>query len=143
MDIWMGMDVVPMEYGIFPQKLHFRMWLFQFLNDISFGWDYVLWRIVTMMSWIDIWTSLRIYSLSLDQFKWSCWGFLSLWSLFTMIWILMSKKDISVYHRKQCYASLDMRSEILLMYFECHNCGTFEDLELPKYIESNDFTIFA
>ena len=32
MDIWRSMDMVPVEYGIFPQKSHLKMWFFKFIT---------------------------------------------------------------------------------------------------------------
>ena len=40
--VWKNMDVVPVEYGIFPQNFHFTMWFFQFITSIKFKWDYML-----------------------------------------------------------------------------------------------------
>ena len=37
-DIWMRMDVVPVEYGNFAQTFHFIMWFFQFITRITFNW---------------------------------------------------------------------------------------------------------
>ena len=43
------------------QMFHLMIWFFQFINEITFRWDYLLWKIVFMLYWIDIWTKLRNY----------------------------------------------------------------------------------
>ena len=35
-EIWMRVDVVPVEYGRFAQTFHLTMWLFQFITGINF-----------------------------------------------------------------------------------------------------------
>ena len=42
-DIWISMDVVPVEYGEFAKKFHLKMCLFQFITGINFNLDCVLW----------------------------------------------------------------------------------------------------
>ena len=71
-DIWTRMDVVPVEYGTFAQTFHFTMWFSQFLTGIIFKWNYVLWRIIALLVWIDLWTKLRIFKVLPDPFRWSC-----------------------------------------------------------------------
>ena len=66
------MDVVPVEYGKFSQTCHLTMWLFQFINGITFKWKYVIWRSIDMLVWIGIWTKLIIYIVPLDTVRWSC-----------------------------------------------------------------------
>ena len=39
-DIWIRMDVVPVDYGIFAQTFNLKMWFFQFITGITFMWDY-------------------------------------------------------------------------------------------------------
>ena len=53
-DIWTSMDVVPVEYGTFAQKFHLAMWLFQFINVITFKWDHVIWNSIARLVWIGI-----------------------------------------------------------------------------------------
>ena len=60
-DIWTRMDVVPVEYGTFAQTFHLMMRFFQFINGITFMWDYVIRRSVAFLVWIDLLTQLRIY----------------------------------------------------------------------------------
>ena len=48
LDIWMRMDVVPVEYGTFAHKFHFKIWSFQFITGINFKWDYVIGHSVTL-----------------------------------------------------------------------------------------------
>ena len=38
-DIWAGMDAVPVEYETFAQASPLDMWLFQFITGITFNWD--------------------------------------------------------------------------------------------------------
>ena len=98
--IWKNMDVVTVEYGIFTHTFHLKIWLFRFITGITFRWDCVLWHIVIIMVWIILWNKLRIYRVPPDPFKCSCWGFVSLWQSFMMIWMLLSNKYYSVSHRK-------------------------------------------
>ena len=35
-DIWMRMDMVPVEHGKFAQTFHLKMWFFQFITGITF-----------------------------------------------------------------------------------------------------------
>ena len=35
-DIWMRMDVVPVEYRTFAHIFHLTMWFFQFITEINF-----------------------------------------------------------------------------------------------------------
>ena len=65
-NIWMKMDVVPVEYGIFAQVFHLKTWFFQFNNGITFKWDYLMQRIIDLISWICPWTNLRIYRVPPD-----------------------------------------------------------------------------
>ena len=48
MDIWMRMDVVQLDYGIFAQTFHLTIWFFHFITGITFKWDYVLWHIIAL-----------------------------------------------------------------------------------------------
>ena len=59
--IWTSMDMVPVEYGIFYQRFHFKFFLFQFITVLTFRLDYVMWPIVDILPWICIWSKLRIY----------------------------------------------------------------------------------
>ena len=74
-DIWTGMDVVPVEYGTFTHTFHLTMWLFQFITGMNFKWDYVPCRIIAILVWIGLWTKLRIYRVPPDPFIWSFQGF--------------------------------------------------------------------
>ena len=93
-DIFMRMDVVPMEYGILTQIFHLAMWLFQFITRITFNCYYALWCIIDLLVWIGIWTKLRIYKVPSYPFRWSCRSFGSLWRPFTIIWMLGSSKNL-------------------------------------------------
>ena len=70
--IWNRMDVVPVEYGTFAQTFHLTMWFFQFINGLTFKWDYVIWRSISLLVWIGIWTRLKIYRVPPDPVRWSC-----------------------------------------------------------------------
>ena len=87
-DIWMSMDVVPVEYGTFAHKFHLTMWFFQFFTGITFKWDYMIWRIIDMLLWISLWTKLIIYRVPLDPIRWYCRGFGFLWRAFMLKWML-------------------------------------------------------
>ena len=74
-DIWMRMDVFPVQYETFDQTFHLMMWFFQFIIGITLNLDYVLWHIIALLVWIGIWTKLRIYRVPTDPVRWSCRGF--------------------------------------------------------------------
>ena len=86
--IWTRMGVVPVEYGTFAQTFHLTMWLFQFITGITFNWDYVIGRSVALLTWIGLWTKLRIYRVPPDPIIWSCKGFGFLWRVFMLNWML-------------------------------------------------------
>ena len=65
-DIWTRMDVFPVEYGTFTQTFHLRMRFFRFITGVNFKWDYVQWRIITLLAWIDLWKKLIIYKVTPD-----------------------------------------------------------------------------
>ena len=78
-DIWMRMDVVPVQYGTFAQTFHVTMWFFQYITGITFKWDDVIGRSVALLIWIGLWIKLRIYRVPPDLVRWSCKGFGFLW----------------------------------------------------------------
>ena len=41
-DVWVSMDVVLVECGIFYQTFHLNIWFFQFINWVNFRWEYFL-----------------------------------------------------------------------------------------------------
>ena len=45
-----------------------------------------------------------------------------------MSWMLLSKNDLNVSHRKQVNIPSNMRLAISVIYFECNPCGIFEVL---------------
>ena len=53
----------------FYQTFHLKMWFFEFITGVNFRWDYVLWHIVALMSWIGICTKLKIYRVPPDLAK--------------------------------------------------------------------------
>ena len=88
--------MVPVENGIFAKTFHLTMWLFQFINGINFQWDYVIGRNV---------------------------GFL--WQAVVLNWILWTKNDLKIFHRKQVNAPSNMKLVTSLMIYECQSCGIF------------------
>ena len=60
-----------------------------------------------------------------------------------MSWMLFSKTDLKVYHRKQVNATSNINLETSLMNVECHPCGLFEVLSRHQYDEAIDPTTFA
>ena len=127
-DIWMRMDIVPVEYGTFAHTFHLTMWFVQFITGIAFKWYYVIGRSVALLVWIGLWTKLRIYRVPPDPVRWSCRGFGFLWRAFILNWILWTNNGFKVSHRKQVNATSNMKLVKSLMNFECQSCGIFEGL---------------
>ena len=127
-DIRTRLDVVPVEYGTFAQTIHLTMWFFQFITGITFKWDYVIGRSVAMLIWIGLWTKLRIYRFPPDPIRWSCRGFGFLWRAFMLTWMLWTKNDLQIFHRKHVNVSPNMKLVTSLINFECQPCGIFEGL---------------
>ena len=48
------------EWNIYP-NVPLKYVVFKFITEIKFRWDYVMWQIFTILTWIGIWTKLRIY----------------------------------------------------------------------------------
>ena len=142
-DIWMRMDVVPVDDGKFSQTLNLTVWLFNLITGINLKWEYVLWCIIALLVCIGIWTKFRVYKLPPDPVRWSCRGFGYLWRSFMLIWILGSKNYIKLSHRKKVNAPSHMKLATHLMNFECHPCGIFEGLSYHQEDEAIDPTIFA
>ena len=142
-DIWTRMDVVPVEYGTFAHTFHLMMWLFQFITEITFKWDYIIGRSVALLVWIGIWTKLRIYRVHPDPVRWSCRGFEFIWRAFMLNWMLWTKNDLNIFHRKQVNASPNTKLVTSLMNFECQPCGIFEGLSYHNEDEVIDYIIFA
>ena len=103
-DIWTRIDVVPVEYVTFAQTFHLAIWFFQFITGITFKWDYVIGRSVALLVWIGLWIKLRIYRVLPDPVRWYCRGFGFLWRVFMLNWMLWTKNDFKVSHRKQVNA---------------------------------------
>ena len=59
--MWMMLDMLPVEYGVFYQYFHFMMWLFQFLTEISFGRDYMMWQLLSLMEELRSMGHLQIH----------------------------------------------------------------------------------
>ena len=142
-DIWTRMDVVPVEYGTFAQTFHLTMWFFQFITEITFKWDYVIRRSVSLLIWIGLWTKLRIYRVPPYPVRWSCIGFGFLWRAFMLNWMLWTKNDLQIFHRKHVNVSPNMKLVISLINFECQPCGIFEGLSYHHEDEVIDPIIFA
>ena len=60
-DMLMRMDVVPVEYGTFAQTFHLVIWLLRFITGINFKCDYMLCRIIALLTWIGLCNILKIY----------------------------------------------------------------------------------
>ena len=71
-DIWTGMDVISMEYRKFDLTFHLMVWLFKFINGITFKWNYVMWRIIALLVWIGLWNKYRIFRVLIDPVRWYC-----------------------------------------------------------------------
>ena len=103
-DVWMRIDVVPVEYGTFTHTFNLKMWFFQFITGINSKWDYVIWRSIALLVVIGIWTKLRIYRVPLEPVIWSCRCFGFIWQVFMLNWILWTKNDFKIFQRKQVKA---------------------------------------
>ena len=68
-----------------------------------------MWNISAMLEWIGLWTKLRIHKVPPDAVRWHCQGFGSIWKLFVLIWMLWSKNDFKVSHRKKFNAPSNMK----------------------------------
>ena len=142
-DIWTRMDVVPVESGTFAQTIHLTMWFFQFITGINFKWDYVIGRSVAMLIWIGLWTKLRIYRVPPDPIRWSCRGFGFLWRAFLLNWMLFTRNELQIFHRKHVNVSPNMKLVTSVINFECQPCGIFEGLSYHQEDEVIDTIIFA
>ena len=101
LDICTKMDIVPVDYGAFDNTLHLTMWLFHFITGINFNWDYVIGFSVALLVWIGIWAKLIIYRIPPYPVRWSCRGFGFIWQAFMFNWMIWTKNDSKVSHRKQ------------------------------------------
>ena len=117
-DIWTRMDLVPVEYDIFPQTIRFTVWFFQFITEITFKWDYVIGQSVALLIWIGLWTKLRIYRVSLEPVIWSYRGFGFLWQAFMLNWMLWTKNDLQIFHRKHVNVYPNMKLVTSLINFD-------------------------
>ena len=142
-DIWTNMDVVPVEYRTFAHTFNFTMCFFQLITGIFFKWGYVLWYIISLLVWIGLWTKLTIYRVPSDPFIWSCRGFGYLWKAFILNWMVWTKNNLKVSHRKKVNSTSNKKMVTSLMNFECHPCGICEDLSYHQEDEAIDSTIFA
>ena len=116
-EIWMRMDVVPVEYGTFAQTFHLMMWFFQFITGITFKWYYVIWCSISLLVWIGIRTKLIIYRVPLDPVRWSCQGFGFLWQLFLLNWMICTKNDFKLSHSNQVKSPSNMKLLTSLVNF--------------------------
>ena len=121
MDIWTRMDVVPVEYVTFAQTFHLTIWYFQFITGITFKWDNLIWLSIALLVWIDICTKLGIYSVPPDPVRWSCSSLGFLWQAFMLNWMLWTKNNFKVSHRKQVNAPSIMKLVTSLMNFGCQH----------------------
>ena len=109
-DIWTRMDVITVEHGTFSQTFNLTMWFFQFITGITFKWDQVIWSSIDLLVWIGIWNKLIIYTVPPDPVRWSCRGFGFLWLAFMLNWVICTKNDFKVFHRKQVNDPSNMKS---------------------------------
>ena len=58
-------------------------------------------------------------------------------------WMLWTKKDLQIFHRKHVNVSPNMKLVTSLMNFECQPCGIFEGLSYHQEDEVIDPIIFA
>ena len=142
-DIWTRMDVVTVKYGTFAQTIHLTMWFFQFITGITFNWDYLIGQIVALLIWIGLWTKLRIYRVPPDPIRCSCRGFGFIWRAFMLNWMLWTRNELQIFHRKHVKVSPNMKLMTSLINFECQPCGIFEGLSYHKEDEAIDPIIFA
>ena len=91
-----------------------------------------MWRIIDMLVWIGLWTKYKIYKVPLDPVILSCQGFGCLWQAFMLIWILGSKNNLKVYHRKKFNYPPNIKLATSLMNFECQPYRIFEGLSYYK-----------
>ena len=129
--------MVPVEYGTFTQTFHLTMWFFQFINGINFKWDYVIGQSVALPIWIGL------YRVPPNPVIWSCQGFGFLWQAFMLNWMLWTKNDLKIFHRKQVNVSPEMKLVTSLMNFECQPCGISEGLSYHQEYEVIDPIISA
>ena len=52
--------------------IYFTMWFCQFINGIAFRWYSVLWCIIYLLMWIDIWRKLIMHRVLPYPIKWYC-----------------------------------------------------------------------
>ena len=116
-DIWTRMDVVAVDYGKINHTFHLTMWFFQFITVISFEWDHLIWISIALLVWIALWTKLRIYRVTTEPVRWSYRGFGFLLRAFMLNWILWTKNDFKVSHRKQVNDPSNMNLVTSLMNF--------------------------
>ena len=116
-DIWTRMNVVPVEYGTFTQTFHLTVRFFQFITGINFKWDYVIRSSVALLVWIGLWKKMRIYRVPPDQVRWSCRGFVFIWRVFMLNWMLWTKNDFKLSQRNQFNAPSNINLVTSLMIF--------------------------
>ena len=66
-DIWRRMDVVPLYYGTLAQTFHLVMWFFHNITGIAYKWDYVMWRIISLLFLIGLLKKLISYRVPPDR----------------------------------------------------------------------------
>ena len=109
------MDVVPVKYGKIAQTFQLTIWFFQFITGVTFKWDYFLWRIIYLLVWIGVWIKLKIFRVPPYPVIWYFQGFGSLCRAFMMSWIISSKNDLKVSHRKKVNNPSNMKLVTYLM----------------------------
>ena len=86
---------------------------------------------------------MRYYIVPPDPDIWSCQGFRFLWQAFMLNWMIWTKNQFKVSHRKQVNVPSNMKLVTSLMKFECQPCGIFEVLSYYREDEAIDPIIFA
>ena len=116
-DIWTRMYVVPVQYGTFSQTFHLTMWFFQFITGITFKWYYVIWSSISLLVCIFLWNKLKIYIVPPDPVRWYCRGFVFLWQVFMLNWMICTKNDFKLSHSNQVKTPSNIKLVTSLMNF--------------------------
>ena len=69
LDIWMSMNAFPVEYETLDHMLYLMIWLFHFIDGITFRQDIVLCWIFVLLVWIVLRDQPRLYKSPKYQFK--------------------------------------------------------------------------
>ena len=128
--------MVPVESRNSSQKFHLTRWFFQFINGITFKWDYIIGRSVDLLVCIGLWTKLRTYRVPLDPVIWSCRSFGFIWQAFMLNWMLWTKNYLKIFHSKQDNAPPKMELVTSLMNFNVNHVGYLKVYNIIKNMKS-------